>query len=79
MTGAPNGLRPHDLRHHAATLTRWDHQAEMRARYGYRNFGEPGVQLAPERRAATRVAIAHVDETPAVDDALDLSTSCYGS
>jgi hypothetical protein len=50
---------------------RWDHQAEIRARYGYRDFGEAGVQLGLLRWLYARAWVAA--ERPSV--LFDLATA----
>jgi hypothetical protein len=50
---------------------RWDHQAEIRSRFGYRDFSEPGVQLGLLRWLYARAWVAA--ERPSV--LFDLATA----
>jgi hypothetical protein len=42
---------------------RWDHQAEIRARYGYRYFGQAGVVLCEQRKQLVQQSVLVVGPT----------------
>ena len=55
---ADGGQAARGLKLYRDAEVRWDHQAEIRARFGYRDFGDPGVQLGLLRWLYARAWLA---------------------